>query len=134
MENPIEMDDLGVPLFSETPIYYPPSNLNMEISISSMSTTSPKRISFHQPFSLSSDGSGSKWHVSQVFQMLGFVGRVQHVETPLNDPICLFPKDFVSLRVYLGTRVPIHKISQKHVGFVAKYLQTYKVGPYNRCK
>ena len=22
MENPIKMDDLGVPLFSETPIYY----------------------------------------------------------------------------------------------------------------
>ena len=22
MENPIEMDDLGVPLFSETPIYF----------------------------------------------------------------------------------------------------------------
>ena len=31
MENPIKMDDLGVPLFSETPIYYDILRLNCNV-------------------------------------------------------------------------------------------------------
>lgn len=45
-------------------IYYPPGTLNMKVSINSVSTTPPRFISFHQPYSLNS-GSCSQPEFSQ---------------------------------------------------------------------
>ena len=44
MENPIKMDDLGVPLFLETSIYIPQKNLSLHL----FTTKTPQRTEAHR--------------------------------------------------------------------------------------
>ena len=57
MENPIKMDDLGVPLFVETPTYR----------------------DYHKPL--------WKWHHENMYQVIKSSGRNYHVEGVFGNPI-----------------------------------------------
>ena len=46
MENPIKMDDLGVPLFLETPICFPQTTFAWDITMATSGTLTPKRAVF----------------------------------------------------------------------------------------
>ena len=60
MENPVKMDDLGVPLFSETPIYQSISPIDPCPAVSSLGwTASNHRSVKDEPISKALKGEGS---------------------------------------------------------------------------